>query len=161
MHFTLAAAFLVSMFVAQQPAASSDLALSRMTGQWTGSGVVNGAPVQARAEFGPVLAKKFTRLSYVFSDARAGDVFEGHAYYTCAAGSTACSGNWFDSQGSSHVLKAVHANDTLTAEWGDGVTPRGKTEYRLVSADTLVVTDWVRTATGEWRQFGKVDYKRK
>ena len=144
----------------QQGAPAGGQVLSRLTGQWTGSGVVNNAQVSARAEFGPVLANRFTRLAYTFTVAGVGEVFEGHAYYACAKDAATCRGNWFDSQGAAHILSAVQTADTLTSEWGDGTTPRGRTEYRLTGPSTLVVTDWVRTPAGEWRQFGKVEYRR-
>ena len=134
--------------------------MPKLTGHWTGAGIVNNAQVTAKAEFGPVLANRFTRLTYTFTATGAGQIFEGHAYYACAKDSDRCSGNWFDSQGSAHVLSATQTGDVLTAEWGDGTTPRGRTEYRLTSPSALVVTDWIRTAAGEWRQFGKVEYQR-
>jgi hypothetical protein len=59
------------------------------------------------------------------------------------------------------VLSGVQSADALTSEWGDGTTARGRTEYRLTAPDALVVTDWIRTASGDWRQFGKVEYRRK
>ena len=149
----------VTLAVAQGTSPAGTV-VARLAGQWTGSGVVNNAQVSAKAEFGPVLANRFTKLAYTFTVAGVGDVFEGHAYYACAKDSGTCRGNWFDSQGSAHVLTATQTADALTSEWGDGTTPRGRTEYRLTGPSTLVVTDWVRTAAGEWRQFGKVEYRR-
>ena len=149
-----------TLFASTQEANVPGGVVSKLTGQWTGAGVVNNAQVTAKAEFASVLANRFTRLTYTFTVAGKGDIFEGHAYYSCAKDSTTCRGNWFDSQGSAHVLTATQTADVLTSEWGDGTTPRGRTEYRLTSPTTLVVTDWIRTAAGEWRQFGKVEYKR-
>jgi len=132
-------------------------AIDRLAGRWTGAGTVNGQAVRAQAEFDRVLAGRFTRLQYRFNT---GDrlLFEGHAYYTCDAAK--CRGSWFDSQGSLHVLTGTLTADALTSEWGDGTTPRGRTEYKLTAATTLVVTDWIRTAAGDWREFGKVEYRR-
>ena len=144
----------------QQGPSALGSVMDRLTGQWTGAGVVNNSQVSAKAEFAFVLANRFTRLAYTFTVAGVGGVFEGHAYYACAKDFPSCRGNWFDSQGSAHVLTATRTADTLTSEWGDGTTPRGRTEYRLTGPSTLVVTDWVRTAAGEWRQFGKVEYRR-
>lgn len=160
MHVWMTAMLAAAVFSIQQGVPAATTPIARLAGQWTGSGVVNNATVSAKAEFGPVLANRFTRLTYVFTVAGVGDVFEGHAYYTCAKGADTCRGNWFDSQGSSHILTATQSGDTLTSEWGDGTTPRGRTEYRLVGAANLVVTDWVRTIAGEWRQFGRVEYRR-
>lgn len=160
MHVLLSVVLAVVTLGFQQGAPASGPVLARLTGQWTGSGVVNNAQVSAKAEFGPVLANRFTRLAYTFTVAGVGDVFEGHAYYACANEADTCRGNWFDSQGATHILTATQTTEALTSEWGDGTTPRGRTEYRLTSPSTLVVTDWVRTAAGEWRQFGKVEYRR-
>lgn len=149
------------MAVIPPPQAVAPAVITRLAGVWTGAGVVNNAQVSARAEFGPVLSNRFVRLTYVFSVDGAGGVFEGHAYYACPAASTDCQGHWFDSQGATHVLTAVQTADALTSEWGDGTTPRGKTEYKITTPDTLVVTDWVRTSAGEWRQFGRVQYRKR
>ena len=86
--------------------------------------------------------------------------FEGHAYYAVCAAAPTCTGTWFDSQGATHGLYADQTADSVTAEWRNGDIPRGKTEYRLTDDTTLVVTDWVRTADGAWRQFGLVRYQR-
>ncbi len=160
MHILTSVFLAVVTLVPQPGVPASGPVLARLTGQWTGSGVVNSAQVSAKAGFGPVLANRFTRLTYTFTVAGVGDVFEGHAYYACAKDAGTCRGNWFDSQGSAHVLTATEAGEALTSEWGDGTTPRGRTEYRLTGPSTLVVTDWVRTAIGDWRQFGKVEYRR-
>ena len=146
--------------VSQQATMAPGQVMPKLVGQWTGVGVVNKAEVSAKAEFGPVLASRFTRLTYAFTVAGAGQIFEGHAYYSCAKDSDSCRGNWFDSQGSAHVLTAKQTADVLTSEWGDGTTPRGRTEYRLTGPSTLVVTDWIRSAAGDWRQFGRVEYQR-
>ena len=150
----------VASLAFQQSTPAAPTVLGRLTGHWTGSGAVNNAQVKAKAEFGQVLANRFTRLTYTFTVDGVGDVFEGHAYYACAKDAGTCRGNWFDSQGSAHVLTATQTADTLTSEWGDGTTPRGRTEYRLTGPSTLIVTDWIRTATGEWGQFGRVEYRR-
>ena len=160
MHVLINVALAVVTLTSQQGTPAAATAVARLAGQWTGTGVVNNAQVSAKAEFGPVLANRFMRLAYTFTVAGVGEVFEGHAYYACAKDSGTCRGNWFDSQGSAHVLTATQTADTLTSEWGDGTTPRGRTEYRLTGPSTLVVTDWVRTSAGEWRQFGKVEYRR-
>ena len=161
MHVLMTMALAATALFGQQGSPAILTAITRLPGQWTGSGVVNNAAVSAKAEFRSVLANRFTRLTYVFTVEGKGEVFEGHAYYACATfGAASCRGNWFDSQGSAHVLRATQTEEALNAEWGDGTTPRGRTEYRLVDERSLVVTDWIRTAAGEWRQFGKVEYKR-
>ena len=114
----------VTLAVAQGTSPAGTV-VARLAGQWTGSGVVNNAQVSAKAEFGPVLANRFTKLAYTFTVAGVGDVFEGHAYYACAKDSGTCRGNWFDSQGSAHVLTATQTADALTSEWGDGTTAAG------------------------------------
>lgn len=141
------------------PSQTAPTPLQRFAGQWTGAGTVNNMSVTAKAEFGAVLANRFTRLTYSFSLAGAGVIFEGHAYYACSS-PAACRGNWFDSQGSTHILSATQTADALLSEWGDGSSAKGRTEYRLTSPDTLVVTDWVHLTSGEWRQFGRVEYQR-
>jgi hypothetical protein len=132
-------------------------AVDRLVGRWSGAGTVNGQTVRAEAQFERVLQGRFTRLQYRFV-APNQTTFEGHGYYTCAG--TSCRGQWFDSQGSLHVLSGTLTENALTAEWGDGTTPRGRTEYKLTSATTLTVTDWIRTTAGEWREFGRVEYRR-
>jgi hypothetical protein len=130
--------------------------IDRLAGQWSGEGTVNGQRVRADAVFDVVLQGRFTRLQYRFVAGPA--TFEGHGYYTCER--EKCRGQWFDSQGSQHLLSCVQEANSFTAEWSTGTTPRGRTEYKLASATTLVVTDWIRTPAGEWREFGRVEYKR-
>ncbi|HET9371094.1 MAG TPA: hypothetical protein VFO19_12630 [Vicinamibacterales bacterium] len=135
-------------------------ALSVMEGKWTGKGTVNAQEVAADLEVGPALGQQFSRLQYRFTPVGTRGTFEGVAYYKGCKAATSCSGRWLDSSGAMHVLSAVQTADVLTSEWGDGATPRGKTEYRLNGEGGLVVTDWVRATDGSWRQFGLVTYAR-
>jgi hypothetical protein len=143
--------------------AGTPTALDRLAGRWQGKGSVSGRVVRAELEFRPVLERRFVRLEYNFVAEGAplgtpGNPFSGHAYYgACVA---ECAGHWFDSLGTAYVLKATQNSDVLTSEWSDGTTIKGKTEYRLVGSTGLTVTDWTRTAAGEWRQFGLVTYER-
>ena len=148
---------------AQTPGALATMegALVKMEGKWTGKGTVNGQSISAELEVGPALGQQFTRLQYRFTPAAgSGPGFEGLGYYKTCRGATTCSGRWLDSGGAMHVLSAVQSAEILTSEWGDGTTPRGKTEYRLNGEGGLVVTDWVRATDGSWRQFGLVTYAR-
>ena len=109
-------------------AASPAAALSVMEGKWAGKGTVNGQEVTAELEVAPALGQ-FTRLQYRFTPAAGrGAAFEGLGYYKTCKGATTCSGRWLDSGGAMHVLSAVQSAEILTSEWGDGTTPRGKTE---------------------------------
>ena len=159
---TMVAVVVVVAAMTVAGAGQGKLAFERLEGRWTGTGTVNNEAVQAELEFGRVLANRFTQIRYRFAiDAKTPPMtFEGHAYYAaCPAGAT-CTGTWFDSQGATHGLYAAQTAESVTAEWRNGDIPRGKTEYRLTSDTTLVVTDWVRATDGAWRQFGLVRYQR-
>jgi Protein of unknown function (DUF1579) len=156
---SFAAAMLVASFTADLSMAQAKLALERLEGKWTGAGTVNNQKVRAELDLARVLANRFVQLRYRFVT-DGGAVFEGHAYYGACPAAGACTGHWFDSQGSAHALSATQTADTLTSEWRTGDTPRGRTEYRLTGDTALVVTDFIRAADGTWRQFGQVSYQR-
>ncbi len=155
---TLGLALLVPA-VSAGPIAQTKLALERLEGKWSGAGTVNNQKVRADLELGRVLANRFVQLRYRFVT-EGGAQFEGHAYYAVCPAAGACTGQWFDSQGSAHALSAVQTADALTSEWRTGDTPRGRTEYRLTGDASLSVTDSIRLADGTWRQFGQVSYQR-
>ncbi|MGH7338024.1 MAG: hypothetical protein ACREI7_10620, partial [Myxococcota bacterium] len=81
--------------------------------------------------------------------------FEGLALYWAGASAGRLNGRWFDSQGATHLLDAVLEPQALIAEWGDGTTPRGRSTYRLLSANAMEVIDEIRRKDGTWREFGR------
>ena len=154
---------LVSLFsvVTQSP-----LALDRLEGRWTGTGQVRGQAVRAELQVEKVLDGKFTRLSYRFGEDVPGPPknfavkFEGHAYYTACPTGQACTGQWFDTLGFVRIISATQTADMLASEWKTAGSEAGKSEYRIAPDGGLVVTDWVRGADGNFREFGRVTYAR-
>lgn len=124
-------------------------------GRWRGAGVFQGQPATAVMAWESVLAGRFSRLSV--SIALGGKpVFEGHAYYLTAP----ATGTWFDSQGSSYAIAGLVAGDSLVSLWGPKADqPIGRSVYRLLGTDSLMVTDYLSRA-GSWSEFGRIAYRR-
>ena len=135
---------------------------SKLIGSWAGEGKAFGRPSRPEMKWESTLNGKFIKLSYrtLIQTPKGDEVFEGHGYYK-SLGAGKYQGNWFDSQGSSHPISAVFANDALTANWGTQQTELGKTIYRLTSPDEMELIDSVQKKDGTWQEFGRARLKRK
>lgn len=71
------------------------------------------------------------------------------------AGTSTGIGTWIDSRGVILPLSVTVTSDSLTTEWGQELTERGRTVYRLSAPDTLDVLDFVRGPEGQFREFGR------
>lgn len=131
--------------------------LDRFAGAWKGEGKVNGRESKVEMVWEPVTGGRHYRIGYRNS-MEGGTVFEGTALYSPNP-SGGFSGLWVDSFGFSRPIVAEFSNETLTSNWGSPETEEGRTEYRLTGADSMQVTDFVRTKDG-WREFGRVSYRR-
>ena len=135
--------------------------LEQWLGEWQGTGTTSGAPARLTLKWERALGGRFVRLTLLneIGSEPTRQRFEGLAmYWPGAAGRM--NGRWFDSQGVMHVLVGALQSDALIAEWGDGTTPRGRSTYRLLSADAMEVIDEIRGKDGSWREFGRFRLER-
>jgi ribosomal protein S16 len=148
------------------PASGEPAIVARLLGTWRGAGIVTGRASEMtmtweRAVGGAFLHLRF-RNAMAASATRPAEVFEARGYYrvVAASGTTAGTGTWIDSRGLILPVRVTVESDALTSDWGGSGTETGRTVYRLTSATTLEVVDSVRTATGEYREFGRTTLTR-
>jgi hypothetical protein len=143
---------------AQQPATQERPLLTRLQGQWTGTGKFQGQPASYHLQWEPVLEGKFVRLSLRIETKPVNGqpmIFAAQAYYP-ATSAEEIEARWFDSEGHQYAVKARQTGDTLTANWGEPGRVEGKSTYRLSAADNqLEVVDAVRAKDGSWREFAR------
>ena len=138
------------VLLAAQPA--PDPLLSRLAGQWSGTGTVLNQPSKIEMSWSWELGGQFLRLTFRNQMPKA--VFEGHAYYR-AMGEGSYRGMWFDNSGMFRPLDARREGDALIAKWGTPETEEGETTYRLLADGKMEVVDRVKSKDGTWRQFGQ------
>ena len=152
MHVLLSLAVAAAL-VAQ---AGKDLLLSRLAGQWVGTGTVLNQPAKIEMEWAWELGGQFLKLSFrnEMGVAPKLNVFEGHAYYR-AVGEGRYRGMWFDTSGMFRPLDARREADSLVSQWGTPDTEQGETTYRLLADGKMDVVDRVKSKDGTWRTFGQ------
>ena len=156
--------FVALLGVTQTPA-SEPAVVSKLVGQWHGQGVVTGRASEITMTWERVIGEAFVRLRFRNAMAAVGgrpaEVFEAHGYYRVTAGATeAATGTWLDGRGYILPVQVTLSPDTFTSQWGNATTEQGRTVYRLTGPDTLEVVDLVRTAAGEYREFGRSQLRR-
>ena len=141
--------------------AGADPLLSRLAGQWSGTGTVLNQPAKIQMSWSWELGGRFMRLTFrnEMGSAPTINVFEGHAYYR-PTGDGHYRGMWFDNAGMFRPLDGRRDGDALVSKWGTPETEEGETTYRLRPDGTLDVTDRVKGKDGTWRDFGRATYTR-
>jgi hypothetical protein len=129
-----------------------DPLLSRLAGQWAGTGTVLNQPAKIEMAWTWELGGQFLKLSFKNEMPKA--VFEGHAYYR-AVGEGRYRGMWFDNSGMFRPLEALRDGDALVSRWGTPDTEEGETTYRLLAGGKMDVVDRVKSKDGAWRTFGQ------
>lgn len=129
-----------------------DPLLSRLAGQWSGSGTVLNQPSKISITWTWELGGQFLRLTFRNEMPKA--AFEGHAYYR-PAGTGSYRGMWFDNSGMFRPLDAHRDGDALVSKWGTPETEEGETTYRLTSDSRMEIVDRVKSKDGTWREFGR------
>ncbi len=129
-----------------------DPLLSRLVGQWSGTGTVLNQPSKIEMSWSAELGGQFVRLT--FRNEMPKSLFEGHAYYR-AVGDGRYRGMWFDNSGMFRPLEARRDGDALISKWGTPDTEEGETTYRLLPDGRMDVVDRVKGKDGTWRQFGQ------
>jgi hypothetical protein len=149
-----------SLSLAQGAQAPADPLLSRLAGQWSGTGTVLNQPSKIEMSWSWELGGQFLRLT--FRNQMPKSVFEGHAYYRAVGGGPSTSlttsryrGMWFDNSGMFRPLDAQRDGDALVARWGTPETEEGETTYRLTSDSRMEIVDRVKSKDGKWREFGR------
>lgn len=161
------AAFLALLVVGFGPPLSGQTGASigvpavfaKLEGSWTGSGVLLGRPATFSMRW-EIAEGGFVRLS--FSNVWVGDdgtrtpVLSSEATYL-AVGDSAL-GVWLDGRPQRLTLHAALTDSTVITTW-TAATERGRTEYRVRSADEVVVRDVV-FVDGAERRFAEATYRR-
>lgn len=131
--------------------------LERLAGAWIGEGQWMREPVAVMFSVQPVLAGRFTELSWSSLGAAAvHGRFEGRAIYAREAPGR-YRATWWDSQGNEHpILASELQGRTLEALWGES----GRTRYTLLPDGDLEVIDSTRGKGGDWVEFGRSKLKR-
>ena len=147
--------------LAQDRQTGTDSLLSRLAGQWTGTGTVLNQPSTIQMAWTWELGGRFIRLTFrnEMGTAPKLNVFEGHAYYRAVADGQ-YRGMWFDNAGMFRPLDATRNGDALVSKWGTPDTEEGETTYRLRDDGTMEVIDRVKGKDGTWRDFGRAIYKK-
>lgn len=139
-----------------------DLA-ARIVGEWAGQGVVTGRASEVSMSWSRDVGDAFLHLRFRNSMAAGGtrpaELFEARGYYRFA-GTTTGTGTWVDSRGVIFPLVVTVDHDAMVVDWGGDTTERGRTRYQLKDATTLEVVDSVRSADGQYREFGRMTLKR-
>lgn len=137
--------------------------VAALLGDWRGTGVVNGQDSTIAMTWERAVGDAFVRLRFrnemAAGNGRPAVVFEGHGYYRLARADGGA-GTWFDSRGYMLPVRVTLDAQAFTSEWGGPTTEQGRTTYRLVEADVLEVTDFVRVNDGSYREFGRSRLRR-
>ena len=152
-----ALALLLCLLTAPSTAGQPLASLDWMLGSWSGHGAIHGRSSAARLELRPALGGKFLELSYRLSaDGSPPFSFEGRAFYRAVVGrGSEWRADWFDSRGMAWPIAAKSGDRTLTADWGNETSERGRTVYRLLADGRLEAVDTVRQADGRWSEFAR------
>lgn len=156
----LRAVVLVACSAVSIVAAAAEGWLDSYVGRWSGPGRFMGKDAQYQIAVEPALDARFVRLSvrYTWREANGSEArFVGEATYP-AQTSSAARGAWFDSEGHQYATSAYRDGDAVIVHWGEGEL-RGRTEYRLRSANELEVTDSF-TRGGDWQTFSRARLER-
>ena len=139
----------------------ADPLLSRLAGQWTGTGTVLNQSSRIQMSWSWELGGRFMRLTFrnEMGAPPKITVFEGHAYYRPTTDGQ-YRGMWFDNAGMLRPLDARRDGDALVSKWGTPDTEEGETTYRLRADGTMEVIDRVKSKDGTWREFGRATYTR-
>jgi hypothetical protein len=135
----------------------TDPLLSRLAGQWTGTGTVLNQPSKISIAWTWELNRQFLRLTFKNEMPKA--TFEGHGYYRPVADGQ-YRGMWFDNAGMFRPLDAKRDGDALVSTWGTPETEEGETTYRLLSDSDMEIVDRVKSRDGTWREFGRSRVRR-
>ena len=139
----------------------SPAAVDHLAGSWQGSGMLFGVPATFSMTWQWVLDGKFLHLTFENRIPREGAedrVMAAQAFYR-PTGDDGFEGTWFDSRGRVGPRVVIGKDFTLVTHWGSPDTERGKTEYRVVSKDSIEVVDFV-FKNADWSQFGSAGYWR-
>jgi len=126
-------------------------------GTWRGEGVVGGWPSKIEMTWAPVIDGRFIRVTWkndMVSKTGEPSRFEGEGTYRPMPDIEAHhNGTWFYSQGMSYALVGRVAGDSLATTWTQSSGAQGRTTYRLVDRNTMIVRDEM-LRDGKWNSFG-------
>ncbi len=132
---------------------------SGLSGDWDGSGVLLGRPARFRMQWAPVDGG-FVRLSFgnawVGEDGSETPVLSAEAVYYSRG--TSVVGVWVDDRPQRLTLEAEVTESMVVTRW-TALEEEGRTEYELISGDSVVVRDFVYVDGAE-RLFGEGRYGR-
>ncbi len=150
---------------AQRAGGEHPIVLTRLIGDWQGNGTVTGRASAVTMTWSTDLEGTFVHLRFRNAMApgagRPAEAFEGRGYYRVTGTGGTGVGTWIDSRGVILPLSVAVTPDSLTTEWGQESTERGRTVYRLSAADTVEILDFVRGPDGQFREFGRTTLTRR
>ncbi len=132
-----------------------DPALSRLVGEWSGEGSVEGQDALAYAGFSWALADRF--LSLAFSRTGGGGAYEAQAYLRPEAGRLA--GTWLDSAGEVTSFEGRVEGATLTLEWAHDVAGPERIVFTLHDERRLEMATFARKGA-TWEPTGRITLTR-
>ena len=134
--------------------------LSQLLGSWVGEGDLLDQPARFSMEWTQDAAG-FFHLAYrpAFADPSGGETPALTARAIYRVQGEGMIGVWLDDRPQRIQLTAQITDDAVVTEW-EAQFEQGRTVYRVVSADEILVTDWVRSS-GELRKFGEARYRRR
>ncbi len=146
---------------AQQPGGPpAETVFSALQGDWEGSGTLLGRPASFTMRW-DVIGDGFARLTFknawVGDDGGLSPVLSAHAIYF-VRDSTAI-GVWLDDRPQRLTIEAALTDSSVVASW-TAASERGRTEYVVRSAGSVVVKDFVYS-NGTEQLFGEASYRRR
>lgn len=157
----LCTALLLALSIQQEAFAKEASILEKFEGEWASDGDAFGRDAESLMVWSQELDARFYRLDYkIRMPSESGSVsqFEGIAYYRQNQANK-FSGFWADSSGDLHPIVATELDSSLTAIWGVEGAKMGRTQYKLVETDAILVTDWIKTPE-DWKKFNQNTFLR-
>ena len=144
------------------PNAQADSLFQRLEGKWLADSGHSDTRLEDTMTWTTTLNGKFHMLNYrIWLPQDSGEAirFEGIAYYR-RDDSGELDAFWADSFGDLHPIVAERSSDSLLSHWGQEGGKQGRSRYKLLAADEVEVTDWIRVGD-EWREFNRTTFRKR
>lgn len=141
-------------------AAAPTPSLAAWHGRWAGEGTAFGKPATATMTIEPAPGGDATMLAYRLSIGGSPPIrYSAEAIYRVDA-KARVSGTWTDGSGRKRPVGGRLSGLEWVSNWGSADVEIGRSTYRLIEADLLVVSDSVLQDDGSWRVFSMLRYRR-
>ncbi|TDI93390.1 MAG: hypothetical protein E2O77_03015 [Caldithrix sp.] len=122
----------ISALVINGASGAQETIVNNLMASWPGEGKLFGSDSEFNMNWEWTLDKKFVRLTFQ------NKVTKAEAFYQ-ATGAKEYIGTWFDSRDMILSLKAGVEDSALVTLWGSPETEQGRTIYRLMDANKLIL----------------------